>query len=288
MRVQEAADSREMAGSVEEETGDLNERNTDLAAMLQPHVSFPVGSHNIVDAVQSLIDEVIILRRKLLYMQEDSQEADSENKDAVQLPAHISFNEVAIYREDEDQWYIGHISNVNTDGTYHVVCTNGCEIDVEENQMRTIHDLHKIALLPVEGAADKRRTPSLTPNTTNLTVDSAHVDPVPAARPMLPATDVKPAQVSITRHPKNEISDDPFYSRLTITMMPSGDDTIIPFCRFKGDQIQCGDSILIPTDCLRKGDLAFDVTRVKGEYVLHPMAVGAPEVVATSDDTERV
>ena len=80
MQVHEAADSREMAGSVGVETGDLNERNTDLAAMLQPHVSFPVGSHNIVDAVQSLLDQMSFIRSNL----KDAIQSHHDSLEAIQ------------------------------------------------------------------------------------------------------------------------------------------------------------------------------------------------------------
>ena len=243
MRVQETVAGRDSTGCMEEEmkTGNLNDRCDDLVRMLQPHVSFPVGAHNIVDAVQSVLDRMSFTRSNL--------------KDAIQ--AH-----------------------------HDAIQAHNDSLEAIQN----LQDILKAVQLMNDNVSE--------PNSSGASIASVHVaaSSVPLSSPSSslaaggtsPATDAKPAQVSITRHSEYELSDGPFYSRLTITMMPSGDDTIIPFCRFEGDQIQCGDSILIHTDCLRNGDLAFDVTRMKGEYVLHPVAVGAPEVVATSDDAEGV
>eukprot|EP01032_Pedospumella_encystans_P008047 gene8047-9590_t len=230
MRVQETVAGKDTTGSMEKEikTGNLNERSDDLVSMLQPHVSFPVGTHNIVDAVQSLLDQLSFIRNNL----KDAIQAQDDSLEAIQ----------------------------------------------------NLQDILKAAQLMNENVSEPN---SSVPVAASL-VPPSFSSSTSAPGGTVPATDAKPAQVTITRHSANELSEAPFYSRLTITMMPSCNDSIVPFCRFEGAQIQCGDSILIPADCLQNGDLAFDVTRVKGEYVLHPVAVCAPEVVVTGDDAEGV
>ena len=244
MRVQETVAGKDTTGSMKEEmkTGNLNDRSDDLVSMLQPHVSFPVGAHNIVDAVQSLLDRMSFIRNNLNDAVQAHHDAIQAHNDSLEVIQNLQDILKAVQLMNE---------NVN-------------EPNSSATPIASVHVAASLVSLPISSSTSA-------PGSTVL--DTAAV---------------KSTQVTITRHPMNELSEAPFYSRLTITMMPSGDDTIIPFCRFEGDQIQCGDSILIHTDCLRKGDQAFDVTRVKGEYVLDPVAVGAPEVVATSDDTEGV
>lgn len=115
-----------------------NDRNTELVALLQPHVSFPVETHNVMDGVQSLIDQIALLRCDVAAAQKKQGELKRviENDD---VPKHkFAVNDrVEVWRENVKLWCEGHISHVNSGGTYHVFYSNGfSDTQVVENLIK--------------------------------------------------------------------------------------------------------------------------------------------------------